>query len=508
VAKLFENFSAVWQRTSLVQRVLLVGIVLGCVGAGVLLVGWARQPKLSLLYSGLAPEEAAKIVEKIHDQGIAYELKDGGTTIYVPEEKKYQIRLSMAAQSLPTGGGERAGYSILDQEKLAASPFSQQVNFKRALEGELARTLERLDGVAGAKVLVAKPTGGSIFSDKEKDTSASVTLTLKGGRRLTPAAVAAVIHLVAGAVEGLNPNKVVVVDSAGNLLSGDSAGNEMAAKARSFLDYKTQVEQYLSSKAEDMLTAVLGPGKASVRVDATIETSSVNQTTETYLPDGRVVAKERIESRSQTGAPPAGEAKPAGNNREETTESEYMVSRTTSSKLEMPGKVTALTVAAFVDLTPPKVAQGQTPPPPVTEEKIREIIRRAVGIKDDTSLTVVNTVFNHSEPAVAAEPEPFSAGGGTNFYLEIAERASLGVLVIGALVALKLMSGRKSKAPAASGGLALEGGGAGGNLLPAGAGGDVNADVLRARITRALQDNPEEVKRLFLNWAESEKAEV
>ncbi len=117
----------------LIQRVLLLGVLLGCIGAVALLVGWARKPDMSLLYSGLTPEEAAKIVEKINEEDIPHELADGGTTIKVPVDKVYSLRLMMASHGLPAGG--EGGYQILDKEKIGASPFTQRVNYVRAIEG-------------------------------------------------------------------------------------------------------------------------------------------------------------------------------------------------------------------------------------------------------------------------------------------------------------------------------------------------------------------------------------
>ena len=144
MATLVENLREVWRRAGLLQRTMLVSVLLACAGAVVLLVGWARQPKMALLYSRLDPEEAARIVEKIRDADVPYRLTDGGTTVYVPAEKVYSLRLTMAAQGLPTG--EQAGYRILDEEKIGTSPFTQRVNYIRAVEGELARSIQIIEG--------------------------------------------------------------------------------------------------------------------------------------------------------------------------------------------------------------------------------------------------------------------------------------------------------------------------------------------------------------------------
>ena len=501
MAQIFESLGQVWQRASLLNRVLLLTILLACVGAAAILVGWARKPQMSLLYSGLAREDAARVVDKIRDADIPYQLKEGGTTILVPEQEVYGLRLGMASQGLPTG--DQAGYRILDTEKIGTSPFSQRVNYIRALEGELARSIRMIDGVVSARVHVVRPDG-ALFAAQQKQRSATVVVRLKGGKRMTDANVGAIVHLVAGSVEGMSPEHVVVVDGQGNLLSGEDK-TELAKGAGTFLDYKSRVEQYLADKAERTLTAVLGPNRASVQVDAVIDTARVSETVETYDPDKKVITREEIKSSSSS--PPAGATAggaKAGEKKEDTTMSEFLVGKTVKEQMDLPGQVKSLSVAVVVDLSPPEKAegdQGAAPPAPLKKEDVEEIVQKATGAtKEDVTVTVASFY----KPPEAAEEAPEEGFFNKDFILALARRGSLGVLVIGALLALKLFGASKSKSAAA----ALEAGSeASGNLLPAGEG-VRDADVLRARITRALQDNPEEVKRLFLSWVESEKGEV
>ena len=356
MAAALDNFKEIWRRTSLVQRVLLLGIVLGFAGAGFFLVNWARQPDLAILYTSLDPEQAAKVADKIRDQGVPFELTNGGTTILAPAEKIYSLRLVMAGQGLPKN--DQSGYRILDEEKLGASPFTQRVNYNRAIEGELAKSIQMLDGVVASRVHVAQPES-SLFAGKDKQASATVVLALKSGTRLTPSNVAAIVHLVAGSVESLSPNKVVVVDSQGTLLSGEGGSNDLVKTAGTLLDYKGQIEEYLAKKAEDMLTAALGPGRATVRVDATVDTISSTTTTETYDPEKKVITKEETTSSS---TPPT-DPKAAAGGKEEKSTNEYMVSRTTEQKTEIPGQVKSLTVAAFVDPRRPSPTRPTTPRP-------------------------------------------------------------------------------------------------------------------------------------------------
>ena len=243
MANALQSLGAVWQRTSLVQRVILAVIALACIGACALLVGWVGKPEMGLLYTGLSSEDASKVVEKVREAGSTYELRDGGGAVYVPTDKVYSLRLTLASQGLPKG--EQAGYRILDDEKIGVSPFSQRVNYNRAVEGELAKTIQLLDGVVSARVHIVRPEE-AIFAGRDKESTATVVLRLKSGWRLTASNVAAISHLVAGSIEGLTPQKVVIVDAQGSLLSGQG-DSELAQKAGSFIEYIPSVTTAASS---------------------------------------------------------------------------------------------------------------------------------------------------------------------------------------------------------------------------------------------------------------------
>lgn len=506
MANLLGNISGIWSRTSLVQRVILLTVLLGCVGASVFLVGWARKPNMVLLYSSLNPEEAGKIVEKVNELGSPYEIRDGGGAIYVPEEKVYSLRLSLASQGLPKG--DQAGYRILDEEKIGISPFAQRVNYLRAVEGELAKTIGLIDGVTSARVHVVRPEQ-EIFAGRDKEASATVMLRLRPGWRLTGSNVAAIVHLLAGSVEGLRPEKVVVVDAQGSLLSNQNA-SEMAGKAASYIDYKRSVEEYLAHKAEEMLASALGPNKSSIRVDATIEMTNSESTIEKFsTPGEKGIRTEKTKTVTPTTGP--------GSGKEDETTTDYIdPPKTVERKTEVPGKIVSLTVAAMVDLSAPAKpadASAAAPAPAATakvsKDDVEKIIRSAIGLKPADTLTVVETSFYRPEPGPDTKVEE-DKQATRDFYLEIARRGSLGLLVIGVLVAMKIFRGGKKKAAAAlagtsAGSISSQVGGAA--ALP-GVDAELDPELLKRRISQALQENPDEVKRLFLNWVESEKGAV
>jgi len=509
VAGLSENLKQAWRQTNLVQRVILLTVVLACVGAGALLLGWANKPHMGMLYQGLEPEEASAIVEKIRDADIEYELTAGGTTINVPVEEIYSLRLTMAATGLPAGG--QKGYRILDEAEFGSSPDKLRINYVRAVEGELAQTIQMLDSVISARVHVVVPEG-RLFTRQKKGASATVALRIKPGWRISPAKAAAIVHMVAGAVEDLAPDNVVVVAD-GEMVSSEDTG-PMGGGSGSFFDYKTRVEEVSAKKVQTMLDAALGPNRSSVSVAAEIATINSRETTETYDPDGKVVSKEEIKSTSTTPADKTG-----GSTREENTTSEYMISRTTKEVTDLPGKITSLSVAILVDLTPAEKsapAEGEAEAegaagatgPALTVKDVEDMARSALGLSETDSLSVKETRFNG---AIASNIElPDAPGGWTDpsFLLEMGRRFSLGILVLGALLALKMFRGPKKGADTAMVGSQpqLAGAGVGSDhLLP---GADADPEILRSQITNALQNNPDEVKKLFLHWIESKQEAV
>ncbi len=516
---MLETLRNLWLQASTSQRVVLLGAVLACGIAAAVLLGWASQPDLSLLFSQLPPEEAAKVVEKIRDAGLPYELKNGGTSVYAPSDQIYQLRLTMAQLGMPTGG-DQVGYRILDDKPLGQSPMDQRINFNRAIEGELARSIQILDGVGSARVHIAKPEA-TLFG-KEKHATATVVISLQGGHRLTPNSVAAIVHLVAGGVDGLASKDVVVVDSSGNLLSGENDSG-MGTHASSTLDYQMQVEMYLKDKAEGMLTAMLGPNRADVQVSVDVDMSSQEETVETYTSDTQIASKE-IMTTETTPQPSVEGAEPTPPGKTTKNEFEYVPpAKTIKRVIEMPGKISSISASVLVDLSQPaipKPAEGaeadQTQPEPVarlTIEEIGELVAKSINA-DPADIVVKSTSFH--QPAILSAGTAEQAGMfSTDFLLELAKRSSLGVLVIGALLALKVFAAppKTQSQISAEGQLALatssgatnsSGDAAGDNLLPTEADA-INAEALRSQISNALQENPEEVKRLFLSWAESDK---
>jgi len=499
----FQKIMVVWQKIGLVQRALLIALFLTFVAAGALLTYWARRPDMRMLYQEIAPEEAAKITEKISDKGIAYELRNGGTSIYVPKEQVYQLRLDMAKEGLPVG--QQGGYKIFDNEKIGVSPFVQSVNLKRALQEELAKSIQMIDGVVHARIHIVSPEQTLFTPDAGKST-ASVVLRLRPGYKLSALNIAAITHLVSGSVEGLTSENVTVIDSRGNLLSRESDPT-MASGASTVQDYRERVEQNLANKVEDMLAAVLGPGRATVKVSAIIDMNSVSTVTEKLDPKG-VATTEEITNNSETGAgtpSAAGEPTiPGSIKKDETIITEYEIGKTVTQEVVFPGQIKSLKVAAFVDLSisdANDASSSGTAAKIMQESDVVAIIQNALGLKDETAIKVVDVKFNRPlESLVEEEPSSWPR------YIAIARAASLGIMAVCALLVLRIFRGAKTKvASTAAAGQLSEAEGAAG-LLPGGGGGSSEPIVLRRQIASALEHDPEHVKQLFASWLE-EKAE-
>ncbi len=492
---IFKKLGAIWENISIVQKALLVAITLTLVAAGGLLVHWASKPDMQLLYNDLDPEEAGKITDKISERNIAYELR--GTSVFVPKEHVYQLRLDMAKEGLPEGS--QKGYNIFDKQKISVSPKVQDINLQRALQEELAKSIQMMDGINHARIHITS-SEDSIFANESKQTTASVALRLKPGYEIGQSSIAAITHLVAGAVEGLKPENVTVVDSNGRLLS--RSHDELTDNgAGTVADYRQNIEKSLAKKAEDMLIAVLGPGRASVRVSAEIDMTSLSTVTEKYDPKG-VATKEEIESTTETQPAGSEENTTPGQKEQSKTTTETAFGKTVEQKTVLPGEIKSLTVAAFVDLTPPDADPNNlaAATPIMSILDVEGIIKNALGLKDTDSLKVVQARFNRPKDNTM----PVAEASSWPRYMMIAKNASLGVMAICALLVFKMFAkaGKKATAALPAEQMQLpEGVQPAAGLLPPTQ--EANEPVvLRRQIASALQSNPDHVKRLFASWVE------
>jgi flagellar M-ring protein FliF len=313
----------------------------------------------------------------------------------VPSDKVYELRLELASQGIPQGGG--VGFEIFDKNQFGVTEFVQRLNYIRAMQGELSRTIKQLAEVSSARVHIAIPEK-SIFTGKDDRPSASVVLKLRPGAKLSQNQVGGILHLVASSVEGLPAQNITIIDNMGNLLSKPSDGSDMVADAKQ-LEYQKSVDKEYESKLQSMLEGIVGKGKAIVRVSTKIDFAKVERTEEKFDPEGIAVRTENRSSEkssgptqggipgviaNQPGQPPAQTAGGGGGSQKQTENINYEVSRVVSKTSEARGVVKSISVAVLVDGAAGKEqAAGQkaafTPRSEQEMKKYDELVKAAIG---------------------------------------------------------------------------------------------------------------------------------
>jgi flagellar M-ring protein FliF len=391
--RLLTQLRTFWNGLGTARKIALVGVTL------IIFAALATYSVLSATtgsnYVPVFSDQAIPIEEvqaartKLTAQNIDSKVTEDGT-LRVPLEKRPMARVILAADGIPSRGGK--GYEIFDETSLGSTPFVQNVNYQRALQAELARSIMHLEPVLNARVLIAKPES-TPFIRERRATTASVVLKLKPGAKLDAAAAANIVSLVARSVDGLLPEHVTVVDSSGRLLSDPRAGDRDGLPAAQ-LQYREEVERHLAAKAEELLTSHLGRGRAIVKVSADINFQKVREQQVTYPTDGKVTAAERSTNIQTTAAsraggvagarsnlPPVGVGATttggAGTSKEEVLQTDYSLSKTTRDVENDRAALQRLNVAAIIDLTPPE--DGTTGGPTMTVAEAEEIIKQAVG---------------------------------------------------------------------------------------------------------------------------------
>lgn len=256
-------------------------IVAGSAAVAVMvaLILWAKAPDYRTLFSNLSDQDGGAIVSQLTQMNIPYRFSEASGAIEVPADKVHELRLRLAQQGLPKGGA--VGFELLDQEKFGISQFSEQVNYQRALEGELSRTIETIGPVKGARVHLAMPKP-SLFVREQKSPSASVTVNLLPGRALDEGQISAIVHLVSSAVAGLPPGNVTLVDQGGHLLTQFNTSGRDLNDAQ--LKYASDVEGRIQRRIEAILSPIVGNGNIHAQVTAQPDFASKEQTEEQYRP--------------------------------------------------------------------------------------------------------------------------------------------------------------------------------------------------------------------------------
>jgi flagellar M-ring protein FliF len=475
-----QSLLSLWKQLGLNQRVSLVVAGVAVAGGLAAVMAWAKRPDLQLLYARLGEKDAAAVISYLQSQNIPNQITAGGTAVMVPSNMVHKLRMDLATKGIPSGDG--VGFEIFDKGQFGLSDFVQRTNYIRALQGELARTISQLQGVRSARVMIVQPENRLLLTEQGVKSTASVFVDVGGGR-LDPDQVNSIRNLVANAVQGLAPDQVAVVDNRGRVLSEELKQDPTLGSASSQMRYRQQVEDYLSKKVETMLSAVIGPGNAVVRVSAEIETEATTSQQEKFDPESAVVRSETVtqdvnnssETRSAGGAvgvsanvPEKASANGVSDgirpissseqNRKNLSKS-YEINRTTTNVTRNPGTVKNVTAAVFIAprLVMPAPAAGADPkaaPAAPQEQKrtaeelnaLRQVVINALGLKPIANQSVDSMVSLQEISFQSAERGPAQIEAVPNEtriqgWVEIARPwAAIAGAVVVLLVFLRMLS--------------------------------------------------------------------
>ncbi|HWB86793.1 MAG TPA: flagellar basal-body MS-ring/collar protein FliF [Bryobacteraceae bacterium] len=449
------------------------------------LVHWRHEADFRPLFTGLAPEDAAAIVQKLKESGVDYRVPETGGSVLVPSDRLAELRLNMAAQGLPKTG--RVGFELFDKANLGATEFTEHVNFERALEGELERSVMSLAEVDQARVHITFPKD-SVYLDAQQPAKASVLVHLRPGAHLTPQNVQAIDHLVASAVEGLSPDGVSVLDMNGNLLGrprspGPLDGSE---PSEGVLDYRHKVEGDLVAKINSTLDPLLGPEKFRAGVSVDCDFSGGEQSEEVYDPTHSVMVSSQRSEDTAGGSTPGGipgtasalprpAPRPAtGSNRVShmTENITYETSRTVKKTHLPAGTIRKISVSVLVDqaVTWQKQKNGYqrvlVPPTPEKLKIIRDLVAGVTGFNADRGDQIVvetlpfeTTLMLEPPPSGPAPAKPTSGFTWPPKFDRntlLTGGAILAILIVlGFVAAIFLRRGTKTAAPEVTGPAAL-----------------------------------------------------
>ena len=407
--KLLEPFLAL----SAGKRLVVAGVALVSLIAFGALITVANKTDYRPLFANLTQEDAGEIVKKLKEQKVPYQISDDGKAVLVPSDKVYDLRLSLASEGLPQGGG--VGVEIFDRKNFGMTEFVQKLNYQRALQGELSRTISQIAGVESARVHLAIPEK-TLFKESEKPATASVVLKMKSNRNLREAEVQGVVHLIASSIEGMDPDNITVLDSRGKMLSATTPSDANSKLTGQRQETQRTFEKNEEEKLQSLLDKVVGSGKSVARVSATFDFKQVEKYEERYDPETAAVRSEQRSeekgglSTTASGVPgaqsnqakgaPGGTQSGGGTKSDETLN--YEVSRSTARIIEPVGSLNKVSVAILLDgkyeLSPgakPDAKPKYLPRSPDEMVKIEALVKSAVGFNAERGdqVTVANIPF-------------------------------------------------------------------------------------------------------------------
>jgi len=429
----------------------MVAVTTALIGFFAFVIMRVTTPQMTTLFTDLSIEDSSAVIKDLERQAIPFELRNDGAVIMVPKDKVTRLRMKLAEGGLPKGGG--VGYEIFDKsDALGTTSFVQNINHLRALEGELARTIRAIDRVQAARVHLVLPER-PLFSRETPEPSASIVVRVRGA--LEPQQIRAIRHLVASAVNGLKPQRVSIVDEAGQLLADGASGDADNSVAD---ERRVGFEKRMRNQVEAIVSSVVGTGRARVQLSADFDYNKITQTSDRFDPEGRVLRSSQTREESSATAENSGQvtvnnelpgnpgqnnAAPAARDQSKKTEetNNYEISHTTKTEVTEAGRVNRISVAVLVDGSYSKNEKGET----VYKERAKEeldriatLVRSAIGFdqKRGDQVEVINLKFADA-PVVAPLAEPAGLLGALQFTKDdVMYVIELGVMMLLGLVVM------------------------------------------------------------------------
>ena len=414
MGRFFKEIGRIWGDLGINQKVSLGMAFMGVIIAMGFLSMWSGQPKLQLLYSKIEPQEMSEIVSIIEGQKIAYEVGAGGTSIMAASNKVHSLRMQLANQGLPTGGG--VGFEIFDKGNFGISDFVQRTNYIRAIQGELSRTISQLNGVRSSRVMVVVPENRLLLTNSKSRPTASVFIDT-GGRHIDADSVNSIRHLVANAVEGLSLGDVAVIDHHGTVLTDEFQEDQLIGAASGQLKFRQDLESYFGNKVESMLGRVVGANNVVAKISVEIDTEAVTRVEETYDPESQVVrsltqAENSVVNAENKAAKADASEEATGDSSNskqvrKNTSTAYEINKSTTEIIKTPGAIKKITAAVLLGMKFKIEGEKVSYIPRKSEEleKLRVMVVNTLGVDIETTNVVLNEIPFEADPLLTMDTD-------------------------------------------------------------------------------------------------------
>lgn len=385
--KFINDFKEFFQKLSSAQKaIFLSGVALIFVTLIVIIILSGKE-NYSVLFSNLSYEDMNSIIEQLNTENVKYKLENNGTVIMVPKEQVYELRITMSAQGLPKAGG--VGYEIFDRTNLGMTAQLEKIQERRALEGELIRTIEGIEGVRQARVHLVIPED-ALFEEDQNPPTASIYLQLTSKNAVKPSQVDGITHLVSTSVEGLDPKNITVMDSYGNLLS-EKTEDSYVGLSRTQLEITKKVETEYKKKIEDHIGSIVGRNKVNAAVTVDLDFSKVDKLEEKFDPKSTTPRSQELNK---------SESNVTGDSQEKSI-TNYEIDKTVTHIISAPGTISRLTASVFVDGVYTE-NNGEAEYQPRSEEELTAFesgVQTAIGYDPNRQdeISVQNVQFDRSE---------------------------------------------------------------------------------------------------------------